>query len=76
MLADQGLGQAQRVDQFVHASGGFAQLQHDGDAHRRSQGSQQLAGGVEDGAGRQFGRRRATVVVSGGRVSLSGNDFH
>ena len=48
MLADQRLRHAERVDQFVHAALRLAQLQHDGDPHRRGQRAQQFAGGVEN----------------------------
>ena len=48
MLADQRLRRAESVDQFVHATVGLAQLQHDGDPHRCGQGAQQLAGSIEN----------------------------
>lgn len=48
VLADQRLGHAERVHQLVHAAMRLAQLQDDGDAHRRRQRPQQLARGVED----------------------------
>ncbi|GAA3652987.1 hypothetical protein GCM10022267_44110 [Lentzea roselyniae] len=44
MLADQRLGDAQRLDQLVHAAVVLAQLQDDGDADRRGQCAQQVAG--------------------------------
>ncbi len=53
MLADQWLRHAQRVDQFVDAALGLAQLQHDGDTHRRGQRAQQLTGRFQN-----FPRRR------------------
>ena len=51
MLADQRLGDRERVDEFVHAARRFAQLQHDRDADRGGQRAQQIAGGVEHLAG-------------------------
>jgi hypothetical protein len=58
VLADQRLRDTQRVDKFVHAALGFAQLQDDRDPHRRGQRAQQLACGVEDLSrrGRRVGR--------------------
>ncbi len=76
MLADQRLGDPERVDEFVHAARFFAQLQHDGDAHRCGQGPQQIARGVENGARRQLRRRCAGVVVGRRRVGDTGNGFH
>ena len=85
MLADQRLRHAQRVDQFVHAALGFAQLQHDGDPHRRGQRAQQFAGGVENLPRRRRGvvgevgehrRRRAretNQVVIGGTYGVVGD---
>lgn len=48
MLTDQRLRYTQRVDQFMHTTLRFPQLQHDGDAYRCGQRTQQLAGGVEN----------------------------
>ena len=64
VLADQRLGDAEGVDQLVHARGGLAQLQHDRDPHRRGQRAQQVARGgrVRRGAGcGRLGRRRPRV---------------
>ena len=61
MLADQRLWHAEGVDQFMHAALGFAQLQHDGDPHRRGQRAQQLAGGVEN-----LPRRRRGILGESG----------
>ena len=67
MLADQRLRHAERVDEFVHAARGFAQLQHDRDADRRGQRAQQVARGVEDLARRQLGAGRAVRGACGRR---------
>src|SRR6202008_4678058 len=55
MLADQRLWHAERVDQFVHAAVGLAQLQHNGDTHGCGQRAKQLAGGVENLSRRRDG---------------------
>ena len=44
VLADQGLGHGQRVDEVVHAARRLAQLQHDRDPHGSGQRAQQVAG--------------------------------
>ena len=64
MLADQWLWYADGGDQLIDAAMRFEQLQHDGDPHRCAQGAQDLAGAVEDVAGRR-GRRGVAVLMAG-----------
>ena len=61
MLADQGLGHVEGVDELVHAALRLPQLQHDRDAHRRRQRAQQLTGALQD-VGPRDDRRRLVVV--------------
>jgi hypothetical protein len=46
VLGDQGLADAERVDQLMHAALAAAQFGDQGDAQRGGQGSEQFAGGL------------------------------
>ncbi|ETW22471.1 hypothetical protein MGAST_19850 [Mycobacterium gastri 'Wayne'] len=71
MLTDQWLRYTQRIDEFMHTTLRFAQLQHDGDAYRCGQRAQQLAGGVENFPWRGCGEGRMPRRAAGAVLMMT-----